>query len=126
MGEGSGYTARYEALRRRMKDFALRIVRLSGALPKGDEGQVIGKQILKSGTSVGANYRAVCRARSRAEFASKMGIVLEEANETVFWLEVIVEAKLLPAPKVQAILTEAEELTRIFAASFYTARCPAA
>ena len=75
-----------EILKNRTKQFAVRIVRLFRALPKNDEARIIGKQVLRSGTSIAANYRAVCRARSNAEFISKIGTVVEEADETVFWL----------------------------------------
>jgi len=80
----------------RTKQFALRIVRLFRALPKSDEARVLGRQLLRSGTSVGANYRAVCRARTRAEFVAKLGIVLEEADETCFWLELLADALIVP------------------------------
>jgi four helix bundle protein len=80
-----------EELKKRTKQFAIRIVRLFQALPRRDEARVIGKQVLRSGTSVAANYRAVCRARSKAEFVAKIGVVVEEIDETVFWLELLVE-----------------------------------
>src|SRR5580692_2300241 len=91
----STYTDRYEVLRLRTKEFALRILKLVRALPNNQESWVLSKQLLQSGTSVGANYRAVCRARSKAEFVAKLGIVLEEADETVFWLELITESGLM-------------------------------
>jgi four helix bundle protein len=115
-------TGKYEQLRVRTKAFALRILKLARAMPRTEEGRVIGRQILRSGTSVGANYRAVCRARSRAEFVAKMGIVVEEADETGFWLELIIEGAILPKGKVDSLLTETNELIRIFAASFHTAK----
>jgi four helix bundle protein len=90
-------------------------------LPKTPEAQVIGKQLVRSGTSVGANYRAVCRARSTAEFVSKMGVVLEEADESVFWLELLEESNTCVASKLSDIKREGEELVRIFAASRITA-----
>jgi four helix bundle protein len=77
-------------------------------------GRAIGNQLVRSATSVGANYRAACRSRSRAEFAAKLGIVAEEADESVYWLELISEAKLLPEAKVRDLLEEANELTAIF------------
>jgi four helix bundle protein len=82
---------RAEQLRARTKQFAIRIVRLFKSLPRTEEARVIGKQVLQAGTSVAANYRAVCRARSRPEFVSKIGVVVEEADETVFWLELLVD-----------------------------------
>jgi len=83
---------------------------------------VIGKQALRSGTSVAANYRAVCRARSKPEFAAKMGIVVEEADETVFWLELLVEAAIVSKDKLNDLLLEANELLAIFAASHRTVK----
>ena len=79
-------------LKQRTKQFALRIIRLYRSLPAADEARILGKQLLRSGTSVGANYRADCGARSKAEFIAKFGIVLEEADETVYWLELLVES----------------------------------
>jgi four helix bundle protein len=86
---------RAEELKARTKRFAIRIVRLSQSLPKTNEARVIGNQVLRSGTSIAANYRATCRARSRAEFLAKLGIVVEEADETVFWLELLEETGIL-------------------------------
>ena len=80
-----------EELKKRTKAFAVRVVKLFRSLPKTDEARVIGRQMLRSATSVAANYRAVCRARSKAEFTAKMGVVVEEADETVFWLEFVVD-----------------------------------
>jgi four helix bundle protein len=111
-----------EELRERTKKFAIRIIRLFKALPKAAEAQIIGKQLLRSGTSVGANYRAVCRARSKAEFVARIGIVAEEADESVFWLEIIEETKIFNAKQLQEILKEAKELAAIFSASQKTAR----
>ena len=105
----------------RTKQFALRIMKLVGALPKSIEGRAIGNQIMRSGTSVGANYRAACRARSKMEFIAKLGTVEEEADETAFWLELIIEGDLLSAKQTQPLLTEAIELVAITAASKKTA-----
>ena len=99
------------------KVFALRIMKLVDALPTTKSGHAIGNQLVRSGTSVGANYRASCRARSRAEFIAKIGVVEEEADESGFWLELIVEGSLLPLIKVTELLKEANELTAIMAAS---------
>jgi four helix bundle protein len=85
--------------------------------------KVLGKQVLRSGTAVGANYRAVCRARSRAEFIAKIGVVVEEADETVFWLELLAETGIVKESRLKNLLTEAKELTAIFAASQRTAKC---
>ena len=106
-----------DQLKRRTKDLALRVIRLVGALPKTIEGRAIAGQLVRSGTSVAANYRAACRARSKAEFVAKIGVVLEEADETCFWLELISEAKLLPSGRTEPLLREANELVAIMAAS---------
>jgi four helix bundle protein len=98
----------------RTKYFALRILKLVAALPKNIEGRAIANQLVRSGTSVAANYRAACRARSRTEFIAKIGVVLEEADETQLWLELIIDAKLLPSKRVQPLLKEASELVAIF------------
>ena len=109
-------------LKARTKTFALRIIKLTRAIPKSDDaGRVIAKQIIRSGTSVAANYRASCRARSQAEFISKIGIVEEEADETALWLELLIESGLMPARKLSALLTEANELTAVMVASRKTA-----
>jgi len=111
-----------EELRDRTKQFAFRIIRLFKSLPRSTEGAVLGKQLLRSGTSVAANYRAVNRARSRAEFIAKIGVVLEEADETVFWLEALAEAGIVKPTLLAPLLREANELVAIFAASQRTAR----
>jgi len=111
-----------DELKERTKQFALRIMKLVDALPNTVAGRVIANQIMRSGSSVGANYRAACRARSNAEFISKLGIVLEEADETEFWLELIIDGELLPKEKVEALKMEAEEITAIMAASRKTAQ----
>lgn len=109
-------------LKQRTKEFALRILKLVDALPSSVAGKVIANQIMRSGSSVGANYRAACRARSNAEFISKLGIVLEESDETEFWLELIMEGELIPKDKVEPLKKEAEEITAIMAASRITAQ----
>jgi four helix bundle protein len=111
-----------EQLRDRTKAFALRVIRLYRSLPYKTDTQVLGKQLLRCGTSVAANYRAVCRARSKAEFIAKMGVVVEEAGEAILWLELTTESGILAAAKTEALLKEANELTAIFAASQRTAR----
>jgi len=109
-------------LKDRTKTFALRIIKLTRAISKTDDaGRVIAKQIVRSGTSVAANYRASCRARSQAEFIAKIGTVEEEADETALWLELLIESGILPANKLAALLDEANELTAIMAASRKTA-----
>ncbi|MBI2681638.1 MAG: four helix bundle protein [Acidobacteriales bacterium] len=114
--------SRPEELRERTKKFALRVIRLTKALPRSMEAQVLGKQLLRSGTSVAANYRAVCRARSKPEFVAKLGIVVEEADESVLWLELMIESGTLPEKRLGPLLNEAKELTAIFGASQRTAR----
>src|SRR5215469_11119615 len=111
-----------EELRDRTKNFAIRVVRLFRALPRSTEGQVMGKQLLRCGTSVAANYRAVCRARSKAEFIARIGVVAEEADESVLWLELLEETQTLSAKQLQEITREARELAAIFSASHKTAR----
>jgi four helix bundle protein len=106
----------------RTKSFALRVVRLCRALPRTQEARILGGQILRSSTSVAANYRAACRSRSRAEFVAKLGIVLEEADETAFWLELIQEVGLFTEDKLQSLCAEAGELVAIFVSSIRTAK----
>jgi four helix bundle protein len=105
----------------RTKQFALRIMKLVGALPKTVQGRAIASQLMRSGTSVAANYRAACRSRSKAEFIAKLGTVEEEADETAFWLELIIEGALLTAFQIQPLLTEAIELVAMTVASKKTA-----
>ena len=104
-------------LKRRTKQFGLRVMKLVGALPENSVGRAIGSQLIRSGTSVGANYRAACRGRSKAEFIAKLGIVVEEADESAYWLELIIEGDLLGANLVEPLLQEANELTAIMVAS---------
>ena len=111
-----------EQLRARTKQFAIGIVRLYQTLPKTDEGRILGRQLLRSGTSVAANYRAVCLARSKAEFISRVAVVLEEADETAFWLELLHDVGLLKEGNDRGLTTEAGELMRIFGASLRTAK----
>src|ERR1051326_9339705 len=111
-----------EELKKRTKQFALRILKLISALPNTTAGRTINNQLARSGTSVAANYRAACRGRSKAEFISKLGVVEEEADESAFWLELIIESSLLQARVVQPLLNEANELTRIMASSRITAK----
>ncbi len=104
-------------LKRRTKQFALRVMKLVGALPDNSIGRPIGNQLIRSGTAIGANYRADCRGRSKAEFVAKLGIVVEEADESAYWLERIVEGELLAKRLVESLLKEANELTAIMVAS---------
>lgn len=109
-------------LKDRTKNFALRIIKLFSALPKRTEAQVIGKQILRSGTSVGAQYREACRARSDAEFISKIESGLQELEETMYWLELLVEAEIFSSQKLENLQKEAEELMAIMVASVKTVK----
>ncbi len=109
-------------LKARTKSFAVRVIKLFKALPHTPTEQVLGKQLLRAGTSVSANYRAACRARSKAEFVSKIALVAEEADECVHWIELMIEADLFSETKVGALLKEARELSAIFTASYNTAR----
>ena len=111
-----------KALQDRTKQFAIRIIRMHQALPKASEAQILGKQVVRSGTSVAANYRAACRSRSRPEFLAKMGLVVEEADETVFWLELLVDAGIVSQNKMKGLLGEGNELLAVFSASRRTAR----
>ena len=114
--------AQAELLKKRTKKFAMEIVRLFRTLPRTDEARVIGRQLLRSATSVAANYRSVCRARSRPDFISKIGIVVEEMDETVFWLEMLCEARIVPAQRLTSLSKEAGELFAIFTASQLTVK----
>jgi len=111
-----------EEPRERTKQFAVRIAKLFRALPKTEEARVIGRQLLRAGMSIGANYRGACRARSKAEFAAKMGIVVEEADETVFWLELLMATGIVRQNRLEGLLTETNELVAIFAASQRTTK----
>jgi four helix bundle protein len=111
-----------EILKQRTKHFALLLIRLCRTIPSSQEGRIITRQLLRSATSVAANYRAVCRARSRTDFISKLGIVLEEADESSFWLELLVDAGLIQRENVKMSLTEANELVAIFVTSLRTAK----
>ena len=104
-------------LKARTKQFALRVMKLVDSLPRTIQGRVVANQIIRSATSVAANYRAACRARSRAEFIAKIGVVEEEADETAFWLELIIDSALLTETRTRPLLREAGELVAIMAAS---------
>lgn len=100
-------------LQNRTKEFALRVLSLVDALPRTTAGRAISSQLVRAATSVGANYRSACRARSRAEFAAKLGIAVEEADESLYWLELVRDGKLIPEEKLALLLKEADELTAI-------------
>src|SRR5579862_657750 len=111
-----------EDLRNRTKAFAVRIVKVYRWLPYRSDAQVLGKQSLRCGTAVAANYRAACRSRSKAEWIAKIGIVVEEADESVFWLEMLTDCEIVPGEKTGSILKEAHELSALSTASQRTAR----
>ena len=109
-------------LKQRTKRFALLTIQLVESLPKGKTTEVFGRQLLRSGTSVGANYRAACRAKSNADFISKMGIVEEELDESIYWMELLVESKIIEPAKTELLMKEANELLAITVASIKTAK----
>ena len=104
-------------LKKRTKVFALRVMKLVSALPDNSVSRAIASQLIRSATSVGANYRAACRGRSKAEFIAKLGIVIEEADESGYWMELIIEGELLPANRVEELLDESNQITAIMVAS---------
>ena len=109
-------------LKKRTKQFGLRVIRLVESLPSGQTSRTIGNQLLRSGMSVGANYRAACRGRSKADFIAKAGISLEEADECLYWMELLQEAGIVPADKLKELMKEADELVAIFTASIKIAK----
>lgn len=111
-----------DELKKRTKQFALRTIRLVETLPNTRTANVIGNQLLRSGTSVGSNYRSACRGRSRAEFASKVGIAIEEADESLYWMEMLIETGIVQESHLSSLMQEANELIAIFTASVKTAR----
>lgn len=116
-----GKLDRAKQLQDRTKKFAIRIIKLCRMLPNTGEGRLIRGQLLRCGTSVGSNYRAACRGRSNREFYAKLCIVVEEADEILFWLEIIRDAKILPAAKIAPLYYEAREIVSIMASSRKTA-----
>jgi four helix bundle protein len=109
-------------LKLRTKQFALRVIKLVESLPQDQVGRVLGNQLLRAGTSVGANYRAACRSKSAADFISKMGTVEEEADESGYWMELLLDSGRIKATKISALMQEAGELTAIAVSSITTAR----
>lgn len=109
-------------LQARTKAFALRVIKLVDVLPRSTTGQIIGRQLLRSATSVGANYRAACRGQSHAEFAAKLSIVVEEADECLYWLELLAEGGMVKPQRLAALLKEASELLAISATARKTAK----
>ena len=111
-----------EDLKQRTKAFALKIIQLVESLPKGRTADVIGRQLLRAGTSVGANYRSSCRAKSRADFIAKMGIVEEEGDESLFCMELLVEANIVSDSALKSLMTEADEIVAIVVSSILTSK----
>jgi four helix bundle protein len=109
-------------LKQRTKQFGLRMIRAIQALSKDPVSDVLGRQLLRSGTSVGANYRAACRAKSRADFINKMGTVEEECDESLYWMEMLIDAKLVTGTKLSALISEGEEILKIIVTSINTAK----
>ena len=111
-----------EQFQHRTKQLALRVIKLVEALPRGTTTSIIGRQVLRSATSVGANYRAACRARSTADMIAKLKIVEEEADETLYWLELLVEAGIMPSARLEPLMTETNEIVAMTVASIKTLR----
>ena len=111
-----------EGLKQRTKAFAVRAVKTTEALPKKRAADIIARQVIRSATAVGVNYRATCRARSHREFTAKIGVVAEEADETLYWLEILIETGLMEEARLKDLIQETNELTAIFTASSHTAR----
>ena len=109
-------------LKERTKSFALKTIKVVETLPKGKTADILGRQLLRSGTSVGANYRSACRARSTADFISKMGVVEEEADETIYWMELLIESGLVRQEDLTHLLDEANQILAITISSIKTAR----
>jgi len=111
-----------QKLQNRTKQFAIQIIQAFSSLPKTEAARIIGRQLLRSGTSVAANYRAACRARSLADFISKLSVVLEEADETLFWLDLLADSRIVSPDSVKAVRSECNELVKIFSSSVTTAK----
>src|SRR5512136_1869223 len=111
-----------EELKQRTKKYGLNTINLVNSLPNTSVARTIGNQLLRTGTSVGANYRAACRGKSRADFIAKAGISLEEADESLYWMELLQEAGIFPTERLKDLMSEADELVAIFTASIKTAR----
>ena len=111
-----------EELRQRTKQLAIRVINMSRTLPRTKEAFVIGDQMIRSATSVGANYRVVCRARAKAEVTAKLSIVIEEADETAFWLDILIETQIVSQERLQSLISETDELLAIFSSARSTIR----
>jgi four helix bundle protein len=122
LNDGASHEMNAAEFRSRTRAFALRVIRLVEALPKSRTADVVGKQLLRCGTSVGANYRAASRAKSTADFIAKMGIVEEESDESIYWMELIVESGLMTEKRVDDLMKEAHEILSMVVASIKTSR----
>jgi len=111
-----------QEFKKRTKDIALRIIKLVDSLPGSKSSEVIGKQLLRSGTSVGANYRAACRAKSSADLLHKLAIVEEEADESLYWIELLIDAKIIPEQKLSILMNDLNEIISMIVASIRTMR----
>lgn len=111
-----------EEMKNRTKEFSKRVINLCRSLPNNREGRLIGDQVFRSGTSVGSNYRAACRARSKADFIYKLGVVLEEADESLYWMEILSESRVVGTARLKPLMNEANELISIFVASINSAK----
>src|SRR5262245_5158522 len=111
-----------QEMKRRTKEYAKRIIKLCRSLPDNWESRRIGDQLFRAGTSVGANYRAACRARSKSEFISKLSIVLDETDESLYWLEIIAETKMLQEKLLLGLMQEGSELTAILVSTINTSK----
>jgi four helix bundle protein len=111
-----------EELKARTKAFAVRVVKMTAALPRRRAADIVARQLIRSATAVGANYRAACRARSHREFTARIGVVEEEADESLYWLEILVETGLMAEARLKDLIREADELTAIFTSTSHTAR----
>ena len=111
-----------DEMKKRTKQFGLRVIRLVGAMPGSKVSDVIGRQLLRAGTGVGANYRAACRSRSDGDFLARMGIVEEEADESLYWMEMLIDADFIKSRALAALMKEAEEILAIVVSSINTAR----
>jgi len=114
-----------QELLQRTKSYALRVIKAVQALPRDDVARVLGKQLLRAGTSVGANYRAACRARSTADFVGKLKIVEEEGDESLYWMELLVESSIMPQRRLAALMREGDEIVSIVVAGIKTTRTAA-
>lgn len=114
---------KYELLKR-TKTYALRVIKTVQALPRNDVGDVLGRQLLRAGTSVGANYRAACRAKSTADFVNKLKIVEEECDESLYWMELMIESGLIRLRRLELLMQEGDELLAIFVSAIKTTRTP--